>query len=64
MPLKTTGQIAESLNIPIHRVKYVVQRFKIRETQRIGTIRAFDEKGVNTIEKALKQNARKVFDRV
>lgn len=51
MPL-TTGQIAERLKMPVHRVEYIIESRNIEPTNRVGNIRVFDEAAVKLIEKA------------
>lgn len=51
MPL-TTGQIAERLKMPVHRVEYIIESRNIEPANRVGNIRVFDEAAVKLIEKA------------
>ena len=63
----TLGQIAQRLGIPNHRAKYVIERFQIKPTDRIGILRVWDEDAFQSIKKNLirlngkrkKKNSRK-----
>jgi hypothetical protein len=55
MQLMTIGQIAQSLRIPTHRVKYAIDRYRIPETQRAGIIRLFDTHAVESVKRAVQR---------
>lgn len=41
--LFTVGDMARELELPIHRVQYLIRSRNIQPTQRAGLIRLFDE---------------------
>ena len=55
--LQTTGDIAESLGVPHHRILYIIQTRKIEPATRVKHYRLFDQNAVETIEAELAQIA-------
>lgn len=50
----TPGRIAETLNVPLHRVLYVLRtRSHIRESARAGTLRLYDRRGIAQVRHEL-----------
>jgi hypothetical protein len=45
----TVGEIARRLNVPLHRVEYVIRSRGISPTTRAGNIRVFSESDVRRI---------------
>ena len=55
--LFTTGDIARQERVPKYRVEYAIDTYGIRETQRIGIVRVFDNAKVEAIRSALRRIA-------
>ena len=55
--LQTTGDIAETLGVPHHRVLYVVQTRHIEPTTRARHYRLFNQTAIETIRAELAQIA-------
>jgi len=49
IPLNTVGRIAKQLNVPSHRVTYVIDRHSIKPIARAGRFRLFDRAAVARI---------------
>lgn len=50
--LFTMGQIAETLGIPIHTVRYIIESRRIKPACRVGNIRAFGAAEVEAVREA------------
>ena len=55
--LQTTGDIAEALGVPHHRVLYIIQTRHIEPSARVKHYRLFDPEAVETIRVELAQIA-------
>ncbi|MGE3182018.1 MAG: hypothetical protein AB7N71_10335 [Phycisphaerae bacterium] len=55
--LYTLGEIAEMLEVPIHRANYAVASYRIQPTQRAGILRLFDASKIESIKSALKRTS-------
>ncbi len=55
--LHTIGEIARRERVPLHRVSYAVDSYRIEPTQRAGIIRLFDDGKVEVIRAALRRIA-------
>lgn len=55
--LKTMPQIARELNERPHRVKYVIESYRIEETARVANVRLFDATAVDTIRRYLRRTS-------
>lgn len=53
--LYTIGDIARKLDVPQHRIVYLIQRNRAKETFRLGGRRVFTKKDIATIAKELEQ---------
>lgn len=53
--LRTVGDIAREMGVPVHRVAYAVAVYNIAPTQRAGILRLFDEVKVAAIKSALRR---------
>jgi len=51
--LLTLGEIAERLDISTHRLKYAIDRYKIKPTRRVGIIRVWREDDIPLIKSAI-----------
>jgi hypothetical protein len=52
--LNTPGRLANALNVPLHRVLYVLRtRRHIRPTARAGALRLFDRKAIAMVRHEL-----------
>lgn len=51
--LRTIGEIAISLNVPIHRVDYIVKAHAIAPSGRLGILRGFDAAAAERIRQLL-----------
>ncbi len=60
--LLTVGDIASRLGIPAARVDYALRTYRIKETQRAGIIRLFDDDSVSQIERALRRIAGRAME--
>ena len=49
----TTGEIARRLNVPIHRVDYLIKSRDIHPTERAGHLRIFDTAALNTFRREI-----------
>jgi hypothetical protein len=58
--LRTTGQIAKDLKVPVNVVDYATRRYNIAEVQRAGIIRLFDGNAVDAIRRAVRRTGRNV----
>lgn len=54
----TVGLIAERLGVPVHRIRYIVERRRIAAAGRAGNARVFSEADVACIRLALDEIAR------
>ena len=58
--LFTVGQIADQLNQPPARIAYMISKFRIKPTQRVGILRLFSQEQVKGIKQSLsKMNKRR-----
>ena len=55
--LQTTGDIAEMLDVPHHRILYIIQTRHIEPTTRARHYRLFDQTAIETIRAELAQIA-------
>lgn len=53
--MPTIGEIARRLNVPTHRVEYIIRARDIRPCGWAGNARVFDEAGVETIAAELER---------
>jgi hypothetical protein len=51
--LSTVGQIAERLREPPARVSYIISKYRLKPTMRVGIIRLFGEEQVKAIKQGL-----------
>jgi len=51
------GEIANKLGVPIHRVRYIIDKRGIRPTGRIANVRTFAESDIQFIESELRRIA-------
>ncbi|HOA73883.1 MAG TPA: hypothetical protein PL151_04215 [Phycisphaerae bacterium] len=51
--LLTIGEIAECLDVSMHRLKYAIDQYKIAPDRRVGIIRVWSEQKLPLIESAL-----------
>lgn len=51
--LLTIGEIAERLDVSMHRLKYAIDQYKIVPDRRVGIIRVWSEDKLPLIERAL-----------
>lgn len=51
--MPTIGEIARRLNVPTHRVEYIIRARRIKPCGWAGNARVFDESGVETIASEL-----------
>jgi DNA-binding transcriptional MerR regulator len=51
--LMTIGEIAERLDVSMHRLKYAIDQYKITPDRRVGIIRVWSEHKLPLIENAL-----------
>ena len=51
----TVGEIARRLDVPVHRVEYVVRSRRIRPASRAGSLRVFSEAAVARIASELRR---------
>ena len=49
----TVGEIADRLQEPPSRVSYVISKFRLKPTCRVGIILLFDEEQINAIRQGL-----------
>ena len=56
--LWTIGDIARHLGIPANRVDYVIRMHNIRENQRAGILRCYDQANVEAIERAVRRTSK------
>lgn len=52
--LWTVGTIADRLQVPVHRVRYQVDRRKIQHSARAGHVRLFDRQAVQLIRDGIR----------
>lgn len=57
LELLTLGQVAERLNVSIHRVKYAIEQSRIAPTARVGILRVWSEQALPRIQTALNRIA-------
>ena len=55
--LFTVGDVARRLNVSPQRVDYVIRTYNIRETQRAGILRLYDQSTMERIERAVRQTS-------
>ena len=53
--LFTIGDVARELDVPQHRIAYLIQQNRAKETYRLGGRRVFTEKDMANIAHELKQ---------
>ena len=53
--LLTLGEIARDEGVPLHRVTYAADTYRIKPTQRAGVIRLYDAAGAAAIRSALRR---------
>ena len=53
--LWTVGAIADHLGVPVHRVRYQVDRYRVDHTARAGRVRLFDAAAVAAIRAGLRR---------
>ena len=51
--LMTIGELAEHLDISTHRLKYAIERYKIKPARRFGIIRVWSEAEIPRIKSAI-----------
>lgn len=51
--LMTLGQLADYLDISTHRLKYAIDRYKIKPTTRVGIIRVWSKDNIPLIKSAI-----------
>jgi DNA-binding transcriptional MerR regulator len=51
----TLGVMSSRLNIPIHRVEYLVRARDIKPVSRAGRFRVFDEQAIETLRQEVSQ---------
>lgn len=51
--LLTIGEIADRLDVSMHRLKYAIDQYKIAPDRRVGIIRVWSEQKLPLIESAL-----------
>lgn len=53
----TIGEIADRLNVSMHRLKYAIDQYKIPPDRRVGIIRVWSESKLPQIQSALSKIA-------
>lgn len=51
--LLTVTQIADRLSEPPPRVAYIIRKYRLKPTERVGIIRLFDDRQVKAIKQGL-----------
>lgn len=59
--LLTVGLIAKQLNLPIHKVLYLITSRNIRPIQRAGSLRVFSEDTIDILRAEMKTDRRHHF---
>lgn len=59
MDIVSIGQIARALDVPIHRVRYAIQRRGIRPVCRVGMADAYDRGAIDVLRPVLAAPLRK-----
>ncbi len=54
--LNTVGEISRKLNVPQHRVAYVIRSRNIEPSHRAANLRVFDEAAVKMIDSELRRD--------